>query len=225
MNYPIRKGIISYLREKDVADLTYALTDIINNAPKRISDAQMNLMGTHDTTRIITALVGESPQGKSNDYLATHKLSSDEYILGIKKVMLAYTILSTIPGIPSIYYGDEVGVQGYSDPFNRLTYPWGNENTSLLKYFIKIGEIRRNNDVYKQGDFELLYLDANLLIFARYNHRHAYFTVVNNSDKEQKIFFSSVAYDLIGEERLREFTFTPFTAKIIKTDINTTLKF
>ena len=189
MNYPIRKGIISYIREKKSEDLFYALTNIINNAPKRIRDMQMNLLGSHDTERILTALAGETSIELDNETLSNKKMTSKEREVGIKRLKSAYAILATIPGIPSIYYGDEAGMEGYNDPFNRLTFPWNNVNAELHAHYTLINNLRHKYSVYKRGEYRLLHLDIDFLAFSRYNtnDKYVYLTLYNNSSHEMMI--------------------------------------
>ena len=84
----------------------------------------MNLLGSHDTVRILTALGGAKPDGYSNEELSNMRMSKAERIRGKKLVRCIYTVLATLPGIPTVFYGDEVGLEGYSDPFNRMPYPY-----------------------------------------------------------------------------------------------------
>lgn len=225
MNYPVRRGIIDYLREKRTDSLYYALTEVTNNAPKRIRDIQMNIIGTHDTERIITLLGGESSYGKTNEYLSKKKMSVSEYRLGKKRLLLAYAILATLPGIPSIFYGDEVGLEGYSDPFNRLTFPWGNEDKEILDFYKKIGKIRREHTVYKDGDFELKYLSENLLIFSRYNKKSSYLTIINNSEHEICITLSRSSLSLMNNVKSHHHKILSGTAEILKAHKNTYIEF
>ncbi len=220
MNYPVRKGIIDFLTVYDFAALKYALCDIIDNAPSRIRNMQMNLLGTHDTERILTVLGGERSEGRSNEYLSKKKMNDLERGTAKRRLRMAYTILATIPGIPAIFYGDEAGLEGYHDPFNRLPYPWGKEDNNLIGFFKKIGQIRRKNDVYKEGDFKLLYLDSNTLVFERYNDEYSYITFVNNSKQYRKVEFSSSAKALVNEKQTHEcmnFDLPAYTSQIFKT--------
>jgi len=225
MNYPIRSGLISFLRDKNQCKLRYALTDIIFNAPKRIRDMQMNLIGTHDTERIITALAGEASVGKSNDYLATHYMTDNEYKLGRERLMAAYTVMATLPGIPSVFYGDEVGLEGYSDPFNRRTFPWGKEDKELLLHYRMLGKIRSENEVYKRGEFSLIYLSDELLIFERWDKSYSYITVVNNSNREISIDFSRNATSLFDGKKQNCFRINHGKSVILKARKNTTMEY
>ena len=225
MNYPLRRGLISYLRDKNTDELRYALTDVMFNAPKRIRDMQMNLIGTHDTERIITVLGGESSNGKSNDYLYSHSMTDEEYKKGRNALVQAYTVLATLPGIPAIFYGDEVGLEGYGDPFNRRTFPWGKEDKELLCHYRKLGEIRRSCDLYKDGDFRLLHLDDNLLAFARYKNSEAYITIINNSKNELSITFSKRVLSLLDMKKSTVFNIQADSSLIVKTKKKTILNF
>ena len=228
MNYPVRKGIIDFLTARDPSSLFYALTDIVNNAPTRISHMQMNLLGTHDTERILTVLGGERPEGRSNEYLSKKKMNDLERGTAKRRLRMAYTILSTVPGIPAIFYGDEAGLEGYHDPFNRMPYPWGHEDNNLINFYRRIGKIRRENDVYKKGEFKLLYIDEETLVFERYDEEYAYITFVNNSTQQRKVEFSSVAKALCqsdGEDEDVSFELPVYTAQIFKTRRNSDIYF
>ena len=228
MNYPMRKGILDFLTTSDTESLRYALCDVTNNAPKRIRDMQMNILGTHDTLRILTALGGEKPQGRSNDYLARKKMDDLERGIAKRRLRMAYTILATVPGIPAIFYGDEAGLEGYHDPFNRMPYPWGKEDNNLIRFYRKIGAIRRNNDIYCDGDFELLVLEKRLLIFARKKCDEAFVTVVNNSNIPLSVEFSKDANAMITESSEisgHVFTIPAYTAEIYKTQNKSYIKF
>lgn len=225
MNYPVRRGIIDFLSRGATDTLRYALTDVTENAPKRIRDIQMNLIGTHDTERIITVLGGESSIGKTNKYLSEKKMNSEEYALGKQRLLLAYTILATLPGIPAIFYGDEAGLEGYSDPFNRRTFPWENEDKEILDFYQKIGKIRREHTVYKDGEFKLLHLTPDLLIFSRSDDKHAYVTVINNSRLDVDISLSRSALSLIEGKKSTRHKILGGASAIFKTTKNTILQF
>ena len=221
MNYPIRKGIIDFLTMKRFEALEYALTDIVDNAPDKIRNMQMNLLGTHDTERILTVLGGERSEGRSNEYLSKKKMNDLERGIAKRRLRMAYTILATVPGIPAIFYGDEAGLEGYHDPFNRMPYPWGREDHKLINYFRAIGKIRRDNDIYREGQFELVYIDSNTLVFERFDEKYSYITLVNNSEQSLKVEFSSKAEKLIldgmSEAIGTSFDLPAYTAQIFKT--------
>ena len=216
MNYPVRVGLIDYIVNKGTDKLEYALSEVLNNMPPRIRNAQMNLFGSHDTVRIITALSGIPAGNRNNAELRTTRLSPSERKTASSRLMSAYTILATLPGVPSIFYGDEVGLEGYSDPFCRMPYPWGKEDKEILNHYKKVGAIRRNNTVYREGDFKLLEITKETLLFARYDKNNAYITAYNNSDSSVTLNSSLLVCDLISEKRARSITLNPGAATVIK---------
>lgn len=218
MNYPVRTGIIEYIKFKHTDALRYALMEVFPNMPKRIRDAAMNLLGTHDTERILTVLGGEDPKEKTNAQLCKLRMTPVDYSLAIKRLCSAYTVVATLPGIPSIYYGDEAGIEGYSDPFNRRTYPWGKENLKLLDHYKAIGKIRREFDVYKCGEFKLLHLTDKLLAFERIDGNKRFITVYNNSNEAIPILFDKKTKDLLTEQTGWYFSLEPESATIFLTD-------
>ncbi len=216
MNYPVRQGLISYFTTGNTGPLSYALTDVTEHAPERILHAQMNLLGTHDTVRILTALGGAEAGNRSNAELSVASMTESERACGIKRLKMAYTVLATLPGIPSVYYGDEAGMEGYSDPFNRRPFPWGREDEDLGRYYKKIGRIRRNNSVYTTGAFRLLSLNEDALIFARFTDKQVYVTVVNRTKEKKYFAFSALVVNLLNNRRADRFPVSAESATIFK---------
>jgi glycosidase len=112
----------------------------------------MNHIGTHDTARLLTKLgTNEYPSSRAGQ--AAKRLSEDEKREAIARQKLAAVIQYTLPGVPSLFYGDEAGVEGYGDPFCRASYPWGKENTEILEFYKWLGKVRRENDIFRDGVF------------------------------------------------------------------------
>lgn len=223
MNYPVRVGIIDYICGKGIDKLRYALTDVTANAPDRVLHTQMNLLGTHDTPRILTLLGGVSPEGKTNAQLSTIRMTAEARAKAIKRLKAAYTILATLPGIPAIFYGDEAGLEGYSDPFNRMPYPWGDESEELIEHYRNLGGIRSRNSVYKKGEFRLHHLNENLLVFAREKGSDSFVTIVNNSDKDIELSFDSPVRALLSKKRGESFIVSARDSEVYKVKIGTEL--
>lgn len=199
MNYPLRTGLIAYLRDKDEGALAYYFNEVLPNMPKRAADLAMNLLGTHDTLRILTALGGKSPEGYTNEALSRLRMTPSERARGLRRLASAYTVLATLPGVPCIYYGDEVGVEGYSDPFNRMPFPWGREDKTLLAHYRALGELRMR-DAYKEGELRLLRLDKACLAFLREGKEADYLTLYNNKEEPLFIALSADMSVLVGRE-------------------------
>ena len=180
MNYPWKNAIIDFIRSGDSRWLYSEINELINNYPKKNLDMSMNILSTHDTARLITALAGESPVGKTKDELSDLTIPENRIQNAIFKVKAAASINFTLPGTPCIYYGDEIGMQGYSDPFNRRGFDFLHQNAELLNFYETLANIRKNA-VFEEGKTELLpYMDG-VIAFKRGDKIQ---TVVNLSDKD-----------------------------------------
>ena len=166
MNYPFANAIIKFLKGGNSRDFLNLVLNILENYPPQCVNLLMNHIGTHDTARILTALSSDNIIN-NRDWQSKQKLSNDEYSRSIKLLKLAATLQYTLPGVPSLFYGDEAGVEGYSDPFCRKTYPWGNENHSLLNFYKKLGNIRTSNICFKEGKFIPVCADMGHLAYIR----------------------------------------------------------
>ncbi|MDR2635077.1 MAG: glycoside hydrolase family 13 protein [Clostridiales bacterium] len=159
MNYPFREAILKYAANGSAYDFVCAVTALAEHYPKQCLDVCMTLIGTHDTVRALTALSGVSGFGMPKKRQAEFKLSKEEYQLGVARLKLAAALQFTLPGIPSVYYGDEVGAQGFDDPLNRMPYPWGRENAEILQFYRALGKLRAANRSEFSGGFRFLRAD------------------------------------------------------------------
>ena len=96
-------------------------------------------------------------------------------------------------------YGDEVALEGFKDPFNRRPYPWKTGSAELRSYYQALGAIRRENSVYKEGEFSLLRIDSEILMFTRSLGKKTLLTVVNNTSKDKTIEFDINVRELISD--------------------------
>lgn len=165
-NYPFRDGIIRFFRYGDIAHLSGVLAYQLTHYPKAKLLRLMNTLGTHDTARIITALAGYEGD-MSAEEAAVYRLSEEEYALAAMRLRAAYGLLVSLPGTPCLYYGDEIGMQGKSDPFNRYAYPWGKEDTDLLSFFKKAGGVRKNSPLLSRGDTKIILAESGKFVFTR----------------------------------------------------------
>lgn len=223
MNYPVREGLIRYFLHGDSDALAYALHEVTEHAPARILHAQMNLLGTHDTERILTVLGAPPSDGRSNAELSCATMTAEERDVGRTRLKMAYTVLATLPGVPSVYYGDEVGMEGYHDPFNRRPFPWGREDTELLRHYRKLGRLRARHAVYRCGAFRLLSLTPEQLIFVRLHKTYAYVTAVNRSAHSLTLTCSEDMMNLFTGKSFPAFTLAPESAAVYRTALGAAL--
>ncbi len=167
MNYPFRDAVLAYLQSGDAVALANALCDLYRSYPRCVADALMNLLGTHDTARIATVLGGEDTTGLQNCDLAVKRMSADVRARALQLLRLASVLQYTVFGFPSVFYGDEVGMEGYGDPFCRRPYPWHAQDEALLAHYRRLGAIRRDFQALHGGDFTVLEARDGLFVFAR----------------------------------------------------------
>lgn len=151
MNYPFKEGIISYILGGKTKDFVSTITHILENYPKESLDTNMNLIGSHDTARILTILAGVGAPYRKEER-ANFTLEGGLYDLAKKRLMIASTLQYVLPGVPCLYYGDEAGAYGYEDPLNRGTYPWGKEDNDIVGHYKKLGALRREYSDFFKGE-------------------------------------------------------------------------
>jgi len=206
MNYPVGNAIIDYLLYGDSKKLFATVKRLYTHYPKGASDACMNLLGTHDTERILTRLSGVPDGGRSPKELSTAKLSPAERALATERLKLAWLLLSIMPGVPCIFYGDEAGMEGYYDPFNRRPFPWGREDEALLSFYREIGKLRRSLDLFAKGYMKLPEsMPQGVFALSRFDETRTLLAVVNLSGKTQNLSLSDLYLPLGIRETLPKF--------------------
>lgn len=182
MNYPLKNAIISYLQNGDAEFIYYAMRILYGHYPKSVSDLQMNFLSTHDTERIMTVLAGSPDADKPNDYLATKaQLTAEQRAEAKRLLKLAVILQVTLPGMPCIYYGDEIGMEGYHDPFNRQPYPWGKEDASVLTFFKDAMALRTEYPMLRDAYYKGVLHDNGVFVFERFSENERMRVVVNMS--------------------------------------------
>lgn len=185
MNYPFRSAILDYLRGADACDMMARIMSVIEHYPKPVINILMNSLGTHDTERALTVLAGEPLNGRDRSWQANTKLSAEQRERGKKLLKIASGILYTLPGFPCVYYGDEVGMEGYKDPFNRQCFPWDNQDKELLNWHKELGSLRKSCSALKSGEISDAYSNNRLMAYVRFDDKSALYCAFNADDKER----------------------------------------
>jgi len=204
MHYPWRKAILDFvLGHDDGKALGESIMSIAENYPPQVLKCVMNLLSTHDTPRILT-LLGDDFEG-SKDEKAERYLSEEAYATAVERLRLAAFLQFTLPGMASIYYGDEAGAEGFDDPFCRRYYPWGREDTELRDYFAHLARLKNNTYALKEGSVWVERAGDGVLIFKRPTQSETAWICVNRSKHELLLpkgmelrFGSNVSFD--GEQ-------------------------
>ena len=186
MNYPFRTALLDYLKGGDANCFREAMETLRENYPHDAFYSAMNFLGTHDTARILTVL-GADQVPPTKAQRAAFRLNPQQREKGKALVMLAALILFTFPGSPTVYYGDEAGMEGWEDPMNRACYPWGQEDEELQARFIRLGRIRHTYDPLQKGIIRWLYTLGPVMAYVREYRRNRLVTVVNASNRSQSL--------------------------------------
>ena len=182
MNYPFANAILSFIKNGGGNALSETVHTVLENYPKCSVDTLMNHLGTHDTARVLTVLSKNDSFIGDRTWQSQQKLSEHEYINGVKRLKAAAVIQYTLPGVPSLFYGDEAGVQGFGDPFCRATYPWGHENQELISFYKDLGKVRKECKAFVDGDFYTVFADENSIAFTRNSKNSTAFIAVNRGN-------------------------------------------
>lgn len=211
MNYPFKRAITDYVLNNDIEGFVSSVVRIIENYPKESLDTLLNLIDSHDTVRALTLLSGVSAP-KSKSERAQFRLDDKRKQTAVKRLKLASALQYTLPGVPCLYYGDEAGAEGFEDPMNRGTYPWGRENCELLAHYRALGNLRAQHADALRGDTRFIKHDR-LLVFERASRGEAITVIANASEREE-------AYDIEGRdafsgEKISRVSVLPCSAAVI----------
>ncbi len=187
MNYPFRDAIIFLLRgEIDTCEFANRIMTIAENYPHEVLHCLMNSLSTHDTPRIMTMLSG-APLDMSREQNAAYQLSDDEMQRAKKRIALAVMLQFFLPGCACVYYGDENGMFGFADPFNRAPFDWDKTEHELCDLVKALAEIKNENKVFRKGNIRFVSCDDSILVMERCDGTESLTAAVNLSDKSLRI--------------------------------------
>ena len=225
MNYPLRNAIIDFCSFGDARGLYNTLTELYASYPEHNAHCLMNILGTHDTERIITRLasnLGECAciDMMSNTDKASLTLSESAYARAREILKIASTVQFTAYGVPSIYYGDEAGLDGATDPFCRKTYPWGREDEELLAHYRRLGKIRKTEKALAQGDFHAFMIGECSLGFERSLDGETLLTLASREKEPVTVKLCGEYTDLMsGKSYKNSLVLAPDTAMVLRKEV------
>ena len=169
MNYPWKNAIINFVKNKNAEDFTLEVLKLVENYPRPALDAVMNLLGSHDTERVLTMLAFDNPEDVPVHDRPTYKMSNEQYAKAKELLKYASFIQFTLPGVPCIYYGDEIGMYGFRDPYNRLGFTHNDKDEDLLNHYIELSNFRNKNKDDFITNFEFIYTNNKCVAYRRNN--------------------------------------------------------
>lgn len=194
MNYPFKNAVLAFLQGHSTADeLANFLTSQRLNYPLPMYHALMNLLSSHDEPRAYTVLAsGLTGDGMTREEEASLVLEEEQLKSGRARFKLAGVLQFTIPGTPSIYYGDEQGMQGLKDPFNRA--PFVKKDPALAGFFSELSLLRKKSAALSRGGVSFAALAPDTIGVLRYiaDGKDAFgapaqdeyvLTIINRSDR------------------------------------------
>lgn len=203
MNYPLKNAILNFVKYGDSKGLSHTIKEQIDHYPHKALHAMMNILSTHDTARLMTVLDENYPVNADKKALSIYKIPNENIEMAKFRVKVATLLQFTLCGVPSIYYGDEIGMQGYSDPLNRGTYPWGMEDANLLAWYKFLSKLRSEYSAFNQGDFEEIFECNGIYIYKRFDSNSQVLLGVNMSDKTLDLEFNNEMIELISNKKYK----------------------
>lgn len=167
MNYPFKDATLAFVKGGDARTAAHDIMRICEHYPAPALHVLMNFMSTHDTVRAITAIAGESCEGRDRYWQSARRLTPEQYENGRRLMTLAYAMIFTLPGIPSIYYGDEIGMQGYKDPFNRAFFDWESRETRIRPVLQNLAALRKSCPAFADGTLAVTQAQGGVLCYER----------------------------------------------------------
>ncbi|MFY9174132.1 MAG: glycoside hydrolase family 13 protein [Peptococcia bacterium] len=210
-NYPFRRALLDFmLGQTGVLDLHYELMSLAENYPAANLAASLNILGSHDVPRVLTLLgLGNYIPQLTEEEWEHFRLSPEQRSLAKARLKLLSLFQFTSPGVPCIYYGDEVGLEGYRDPYNRGTYPWGQEDQELLEWYKEISHLRRERPILRQGDWyslglELVEDNPGSRVFAFRRRLTGQVAIALFNPDEARNYMIKIRQETVGAEVLKE---------------------
>ena len=189
MNYPFRDAVLDFFTGMIDAD---ALNDALGGQRERYPEpfyrACMNTLGSHDTQRVLSVLSGAPKKDTLTREQQSRYLYDEAAVaLGKKRLRAAAYLQYSMPQVPCVFYGDEAGMLGLTDPFNRGTYPWGNEDLNRVDLYRSLGKARREHPALVSGKTAFLAIGYDCFAVYRREGRETVLTLVNRAQEPREI--------------------------------------
>lgn len=194
MNYPFRTAMLNFFQGfSSSAQSLREIMSLYEHYPYENFMSNMNLIGSHDRRRVLTAL-GDIPRTENlSEYdRENFRLNEEQLKLAKERLKLLTLIQMTFPGVPVVYYGDEVGTEGLEDPYNRGTMRWDDIDTEIYDWYKFLIDLRNHSDILKKGDFIPIDTSEDVLAYVREYEGEKYIVAVNrNPEKAYVIPYAS----------------------------------
>lgn len=245
MNYVFREAVLSYLLNCNSRLFSQKIMSLLENYPKESLYTAMNLISSHDVPRAMTVLSG-APDFRtlSREQQHDYCISPHGFYLATRRAVLAICLQMTLPGAPTVYYGDERGMSGYADPFNRCCIDWDNRDEVLFSQTALLANFRNETACLRTGFYKTLYCDDGIIAYMRYteNGKDAFgskcadtdvVVVINPHDTQKQLTLDLSSYaekinDALNYEEISDSGFLnlllePFSYRLLLLERNSDL--
>ncbi len=182
MNYPFKNAVLGFVCGRDAGQTMTDILSICEHYPAPALDTALNFLSTHDTERALTVIADEPANGRGREWQSGRCVTGDAYEEGMLKLRMAYAIIYTLPGVPCLYYGDEIGMQGYRDPFNRGFYCWDSHEERLKPVLAQLAQLRHTCEAFRTGELRVLRAEGGVLHYQRIGEFEAAEIIVNRTE-------------------------------------------
>ena len=182
MNYPFKNAVLDFVKGKPAEQAMTEILTICEHYPAPAMDTVLNFLSTHDTERALTVIADEPANGRGRAWQSGRCVTGDAYEEGLLRLRMAYAIIYTLPGVPCLYYGDEIAMQGYRDPFNRAFFRWDAHEQRLRPVLAQLAQLRHTCEAFRTGQLRVLRAEDGILHYQRVGKVETAEIIVNRTE-------------------------------------------
>ncbi len=219
-DYPIRNAIIDFVKYGDSKKLVRTVLMLYRHYPPHKLAGLVNYLGSHDTERITTVLGGKHESEYSYTQLATARMTPEQREKTKELLRHAYLLLASIPGVPCIFYGDEIAMEGYRDPFNRRTFPESGFEDEYSQFFAKVNRIREDEPLFVAKELEIKEETSGVVRMIRKADGRSMIVLANMSESDYIAIIPAKCVNILDNTEYNDKVTVPSkTVIVLKTEI------